>query len=194
MPYIPSVSQHVDTLLNEYSSLLLSQTNTNKPSQTLHSPLFQQSFASTILTPTPHIHTRQFHTATSAPSSPLSPPPLSPPPLSPSPPPPQLPHQSAPWRITFDTNPDDCNLSCIMCEEHSIYSKSQEERKACTSPPSFLSFSFSFSFLFSFSFSFLFLFLFCSFAGKQQEFAKGECQLMSSVMSLLSVPEKDSVK
>jgi len=24
-----------------------------------------------------------------------------------------------PWRITFDTNPDDCNLHCIMCEEHS---------------------------------------------------------------------------
>ena len=26
-----------------------------------------------------------------------------------------------PWRITFDTNPDDCNLHCIMCEEHSHY-------------------------------------------------------------------------
>ena len=26
-----------------------------------------------------------------------------------------------PWRITFDTNPDCCNLRCIMCEEHSIY-------------------------------------------------------------------------
>lgn len=25
----------------------------------------------------------------------------------------------APWRITFDTNPDDCNLRCVMCEEHS---------------------------------------------------------------------------
>lgn len=25
---------------------------------------------------------------------------------------------SGPWRITFDTNPDDCNLHCIMCEEH----------------------------------------------------------------------------
>lgn len=24
-----------------------------------------------------------------------------------------------PWRITFDTNPDTCNLRCIMCEEHS---------------------------------------------------------------------------
>lgn len=27
----------------------------------------------------------------------------------------------APWRITFDTNPDQCNLHCIMCEEHSNY-------------------------------------------------------------------------
>ncbi len=26
-----------------------------------------------------------------------------------------------PWRITFDTNPDQCNLHCIMCEEHSKY-------------------------------------------------------------------------
>jgi hypothetical protein len=47
-----------------------------------------------------------------------------------SPAPPPLHMQAAPWRITFDTNPDDCNLSCIMCEEHSIYSKSQAERKA----------------------------------------------------------------
>lgn len=30
---------------------------------------------------------------------------------------------SGPWRITFDTNPDDCNLHCIMCEEHSPYRK-----------------------------------------------------------------------
>lgn len=30
-----------------------------------------------------------------------------------------------PWRITFDTNPDDCNLRCIMCEEHSEYSSSK---------------------------------------------------------------------
>lgn len=35
-----------------------------------------------------------------------------------------------PWRITFDTNPDDCNLHCIMCEEHSIYSQCQVKRKA----------------------------------------------------------------
>ena len=27
----------------------------------------------------------------------------------------------APWRITFDTNPDQCNIHCIMCEEHSKY-------------------------------------------------------------------------
>lgn len=26
------------------------------------------------------------------------------------------------WRITIDTNPEDCNLKCIMCEEHSHYS------------------------------------------------------------------------
>ncbi len=26
-----------------------------------------------------------------------------------------------PWRITFDTNPDQCNIHCIMCEEHSYY-------------------------------------------------------------------------
>ena len=32
--------------------------------------------------------------------------------------PPKLP---GPWRITFDTNPDLCNLRCIMCEVHSIY-------------------------------------------------------------------------
>ena len=33
------------------------------------------------------------------------------------------------WRITFDTNPDDCNLRCIMCEEHSIYSSCQSKRQ-----------------------------------------------------------------
>jgi len=26
-----------------------------------------------------------------------------------------------PWRITLDTNPEDCNLACIMCEEHSPF-------------------------------------------------------------------------
>lgn len=36
----------------------------------------------------------------------------------------------APWRITFDTNPDDCNLRCIMCEEHSPLSPLQKLRRA----------------------------------------------------------------
>ena len=27
------------------------------------------------------------------------------------------------WRITIDTNPEDCNLKCLMCEEHSPYSE-----------------------------------------------------------------------
>ena len=35
-----------------------------------------------------------------------------------------------PWRITFDTNPDDCNLHCIMCEDHSPYSSTQEATAA----------------------------------------------------------------
>tara|TARA_B110001452_G_scaffold267540_1_gene277942 strand:+ start:2347 stop:3420 length:1074 start_codon:yes stop_codon:yes gene_type:complete len=33
-----------------------------------------------------------------------------------------------PWRITFDTNPDDCNLNCVMCEEHSPYSPAHQAR------------------------------------------------------------------
>ena len=40
----------------------------------------------------------------------------------------------APWRITLDTNPDDCNLRCIMCEEHSIHSTRQSERRANGKP------------------------------------------------------------
>ena len=40
-----------------------------------------------------------------------------------------------PWRITFDTNPDDCNLSCIMCEEHSDHSTLQETRRASGKKP-----------------------------------------------------------
>lgn len=35
-----------------------------------------------------------------------------------------------PWRITFDTNPDDCNLRCVMCEEHSPHSTLQLLRRA----------------------------------------------------------------
>ncbi len=34
-----------------------------------------------------------------------------------------------PWRITFDTNPDDCNLHCIMCEEHSFFSPKHPARR-----------------------------------------------------------------
>jgi glycosyltransferase involved in cell wall biosynthesis/MoaA/NifB/PqqE/SkfB family radical SAM enzyme len=36
---------------------------------------------------------------------------------------------AGPWRITFDTNPDTCNLKCIMCEEHSPHSLLQVRRK-----------------------------------------------------------------
>ena len=39
-----------------------------------------------------------------------------------------------PWRITFDTNPDDCNLRCIMCEDHSPYSSTQSDRRAAGLP------------------------------------------------------------
>jgi len=36
-----------------------------------------------------------------------------------------------PWRITIDTNPDQCNLNCIMCDTHSIYNKNfKPSRKA----------------------------------------------------------------
>ncbi len=30
-------------------------------------------------------------------------------------------HYDFPWRITFETNPDTCNLGCIMCDTHSPY-------------------------------------------------------------------------
>ena len=39
-----------------------------------------------------------------------------------------------PWRITFDTNPDDCNLHCIMCEDHSPYSATQPDRLSAGLP------------------------------------------------------------
>lgn len=41
---------------------------------------------------------------------------------------------AGPWRITFDTNPDDCNLKCVMCEEHSPHSTLQAERRAAGKP------------------------------------------------------------
>jgi len=34
--------------------------------------------------------------------------------------------QNGPWRITFDTNPDACNLHCVMCEEHSEYCRKEK--------------------------------------------------------------------
>jgi MoaA/NifB/PqqE/SkfB family radical SAM enzyme len=40
-----------------------------------------------------------------------------------------------PWRVTFDTNPDDCNMHCIMCEEHSPFSSLQTQRRANGHPP-----------------------------------------------------------
>jgi glycosyltransferase involved in cell wall biosynthesis/MoaA/NifB/PqqE/SkfB family radical SAM enzyme len=40
-----------------------------------------------------------------------------------------------PWRVTFDTNPDDCNMHCIMCEEHSPFSSLQAQRRANGHPP-----------------------------------------------------------
>ncbi len=48
----------------------------------------------------------------------------------PGPAPAPIDHLPVPWRITFDTNPDDCNFSCTMCEQHSEYSPHQKQRKA----------------------------------------------------------------
>ncbi len=33
------------------------------------------------------------------------------------------------WRITLDTNPEDCNYHCIMCEEHSEFSHFKKKLK-----------------------------------------------------------------
>lgn len=41
---------------------------------------------------------------------------------------------SGPWRITLDTNPDLCNLRCVMCEEHSPHSPLQRIREAAGRP------------------------------------------------------------
>ena len=35
---------------------------------------------------------------------------------------------NGPWRITFDTNPDICNLKCIMCEQFSIYNRTRKKQ------------------------------------------------------------------
>ncbi len=42
--------------------------------------------------------------------------------------------QLGPRRITFDTNPDTCNLRCVMCEEHSPHSLLQIQRKEAGQP------------------------------------------------------------
>ena len=46
----------------------------------------------------------------------------------------RVPVGPGPWRITFDTNPDDCNLKCVMCEEHSPHSPLQPLRRAAGKP------------------------------------------------------------
>lgn len=47
----------------------------------------------------------------------------------------RVPRAPGPWRVTFDTNPDTCNLRCIMCEEHSPHSLLQIQRKQAGRPP-----------------------------------------------------------
>lgn len=42
----------------------------------------------------------------------------------------RTPTKPGPWRVTFDTNPDHCNLHCVMCEEHSPHSDKQARRVA----------------------------------------------------------------
>jgi len=37
--------------------------------------------------------------------------------------------QHKPWRITIDTNPDQCNLKCTMCDTHSIYNQNNIKRQ-----------------------------------------------------------------
>ncbi len=34
-----------------------------------------------------------------------------------------------PWRMTFDTNPDDCNFRCVMCEEHSAHNPNRRAQQ-----------------------------------------------------------------
>ena len=46
----------------------------------------------------------------------------------------RVPPGAGPWRITLDTNPDDCNLKCIMCEGFSPYSARQKERSSAGLP------------------------------------------------------------
>ncbi|WP_052418840.1 radical SAM protein [Methanolacinia paynteri] len=41
----------------------------------------------------------------------------------------QCSYADSPWRITFETNPDTCNLRCIMCDTHSPYLDSKRDSK-----------------------------------------------------------------
>ncbi len=38
-----------------------------------------------------------------------------------------------PWRVTFLTNPDDCNLHCVMCDGHSELARLRDGARAA--PP-----------------------------------------------------------
>lgn len=42
---------------------------------------------------------------------------------------------AGPWRITFDTNPDECNLHCVMCEGFSEHSDRPRLRREADLPP-----------------------------------------------------------
>ena len=44
--------------------------------------------------------------------------------------PPPLFRRAGPWRMTFDTNPDDCNYACVMCEGFSEHSDVRATRAA----------------------------------------------------------------
>ena len=46
----------------------------------------------------------------------------------------RIPMRPGPWRITFDTNPDTCNMRCLMCEEHSPHSPLQVARRKAGRP------------------------------------------------------------
>jgi len=38
------------------------------------------------------------------------------------------------WRITIDTNPDQCNLNCIMCDTHSLYATCKSVKRQRMEP------------------------------------------------------------
>lgn len=158
---IPTIEQHVEELLAVYQSISHARPFPNIYGAAKRSPYVTQTahlhtqprIENPLSPPSPPLLSREPVPIKNSPSPPLTHGPvtiantLSPPPspplshepaqriensLSSPPSPPPLSHEPVPWRITFDTNPDDCNLRCMMCEEHSIYSKLQEERKTGT--------------------------------------------------------------